>query len=1018
MTTIGSESEAWKLYRAGDLVRAEEIACKELYADPNNASVQFLLGQICRRLGRVNDAVVHYRRFLRLVPDDAEAHYQAGAIFLGMGILNEAARCLERALYLKPDRAGTHNNLGLVLLRQRKSVLALQHFDRMLLLAPEDASGHNNRGIALAALARSDEAVASYQRAVQIKPDYAEAHNNLGLAQAALEKREEAEARFREAISLQPSYAKAHNNLGAVLVKLGKSEDEALSHYREALRLMPTLAEAHNNLAQLLAKQGKLGEAVATYRQAIKLRPDYAEAHNNLGVALLQLGQVQSALASFDLAIRAKPKYAEAPANMAGAYADQGRLDEAIASFRKAVELKPRDAAHHSNLLFALHYHSAITPEAMYAEHLQWAQRHAEPLRRKPHALDLDSSCRLRIGYVSPDFRRHPVATFIEPVLAAHDRDRFEITCYANVSRPDDVTQRLQKYPERWRSLVGLSDEQATELIRDDRIDILVDLAGHTPGNRLLLFARKPAPVQVSYLGYFDTTGMSAIDYRITDSQLDPPGLTEEYHSEELVRLPEIAWCYQPPDSPEVNDLPALRSGHVTFGSLNNPAKVTPDVIALWSRLLAAVPGSRLLFKTDVDPKECRHAEELIRQGVARERLTVIGKIPPGEDYWQLYHQIDIALDPFPYTGATTTCDSLWMGVPVITLAGSTYVSRQSTSLLSHLGLPELIANTPDAYLAIAAGLAADLDKLGSLRTGLRERMVRSTLLNGKRFTSQLEDCYRRMVAARKLEGIVFEGQEHLARLEFEEARPLLERAVAAVPNAAWYRLLLSRALLEDEKEWEKAEEMLRSVLVLQPGQSEAREKLAILLQRQGRSLDHADTDYLTLEDLYRVACTLPSDIHEHCATLFALAKDCRHVTEMGTRTGVSTAAFLYAQPERLVCYDRIRMPQVDRLRHLAGRTQFIFHQADVLQTDVEETDLLFIDTWHVYEQLKEELRRHASKARRYIVLHDTTTYGAVGEAEGHRGIWPALEEFLHEGDFVLQNRYENNNGLTVIRRK
>ncbi|MFQ5545679.1 MAG: FkbM family methyltransferase, partial [Acidiferrobacterales bacterium] len=451
------------------------------------------------------------------------------------------------------------------------------------------------------------------------------------------------------------------------------------------------------------------------YQQALTLKPDFAEAHNNLGNALKE----------------------------------QGKLTEAIAAYRQALALKPDFTDAHSNLLLCLHYGADTEPAAVFIEHQRWAEQHALSLADTidPHANDPTPNRRLRIGYLSPDFRTHSVAYFVEPLLAAHDRAGFEVICYANVVRPDSLTKRLQSLVHKWRNIVPLSDAEVADLVREDGVDILVDLAGHTGKNRLLVFARKPAPVQVSYLGYPNTTALATMDYRLTDAWADPPGHMENSYTEELVRLPHGFLCYRPPqDSPEVAELPALSAGHITFASFNNASKVNANVIGLWSKILRALPDARLIMKArplgDVGTRQ--RFEELFEQnGVSTGRVELLGWASSTAEHLELYNRVDIGLDPFPYNGTTTTCEALWMGVPVIVLAGTTHAARVGVSLLSSVGLPELIADTPEAYVALAISLAGDLDRLQQLRAELRAKVARSPVTDETRFTRALEGVYR-----------------------------------------------------------------------------------------------------------------------------------------------------------------------------------------------------------------------------------------------------------------------------------
>lgn len=398
-------------------------------------------------------------------------------------------------------------------------------------------------------------------------------------------------------------------------------------------------------------------------------------------------------------------------------------------------------------------------------KHCSWARQHARGLERATahRSLSRPISGRLKVGYVSPDFMRSPVASFIEPVLAAHDRGEFELVCYSNSGQEDEVTGRLRGSCDVWRDISQIRDQEAADRIRVDGIDILVDLAGHTAGGRLLLFARKPAPVQVTWLGYPDTTGLDSMDYRLTDAIADPEGATERFHTEELVRLPGGFLCYSPaPESPEVADAPQLKSGHVTFGSFTELAKVTPDLVALWSEILRALPGARLTLEAaglSAD-SACRDLRQQFGdRGIRPERVDLRPPEFSAVGPLARYHEIDIGLDTFPFNGVTTTCEALWMGVPVVTLAGTTHVARTGASIVSRVGLPELVATTPAQYVEIAQHLAADQEKRRALRAGLRARMRASPLLDAPRFARGLEAAYREMWKKRHATGAA--GHEH-----------------------------------------------------------------------------------------------------------------------------------------------------------------------------------------------------------------------------------------------------------------
>lgn len=565
-----------------------------------------------------------------------------------------------------------------------------------------------------------EEVVACCGRALSLRPDHVGAHYNLGVALQTLRRLQAAEQSYRTALALDPGFVAARLNLGLVLLDLGRAEEAAVIY--EQLLDEPTKLDvamrvrAHINLGQVLLILQRFDEAERICRAALSLDPRSGEALNNLGRALME----------------------------------QGRLQEAVDVHRQAVDVRPDFTTAHSNLLLELNYLSDPDGAATYAEHRRWARMHAEPVYHpRPHDHARDPERRLRVGYVSADFRAHSVALFFAPLLATHDRARFEVYCYSNVGKPDGLTEMLSSFASQWRTVRHLSDAQLDAMIREDRIDILVDLAGHTGDHRLLTFARKPAPVQVTWLGYPNTTGMDMMDFRLTDAWADPPGASDALHSEALIRLPRGFLCYQPfLDSPPVSDLPARHAGHITFGCFNNSAKVNPQVINVWSDLLLELPDARLRLKSAQlrNPvlQEAYRAQ-FARCGVDPGRIEMLGFIESTTGHLALYQGIDIALDPFPYNGTTTTCEALWMGVPVVVLEGNRHAGRVGVSLLNNIGLPELIAKTHDEYLRLASELARDTDRLAALRAGLRQRLQASPLLDRAGFTREVESAFRNM---------------------------------------------------------------------------------------------------------------------------------------------------------------------------------------------------------------------------------------------------------------------------------
>ena len=519
----------------------------------------------------------------------------------------------------------------------------------------------------------------------------------------------EAIACYLDALKLVPDFIEAHHNLGVALHNQGRLTD-AISHYQRAIQLKPDYTQAHNNLGNAFSAMGRSAEAIACLQRALEIEPGYAEAYNNLGAVYLGQGKLDEATACFQRALALDPKCIQAHNNLGNAWKDQGDFAQATASYRRALDLDPNFTPAHNNLLYTIIFNPNIDPKTSFEEHRRWSQQHAEPLKSliKPHANEKSPDRRLRIGYVSPDFRSHPVGRFMLPLLQAHDHTRFEIICYAHQKSPDKVTERCQAHADVWREIYGLTDEAVADMVRRDGIDILVDLTMHMDGSRLLVFARKPAPVQVTYLAYCGTTGLDTIDYRLTDPYLDPPGQNDAFYSEKSIYLPETYWCYQPvAQTPEVNALPALRTGYITFGCLNNFWKVTQPTLEAWAKILQEVPDAHLLLHAYSGKHRQRVQTFFAQQGIAAERLHFADRMPSAE-YFRIYERIDIALDPFPYGGGTTTCDALWMGVPVITLAGQTAVGRGGLSILSNAGLPNLVAHNLGQYVRNAVQLAQD----------------------------------------------------------------------------------------------------------------------------------------------------------------------------------------------------------------------------------------------------------------------------------------------------------------------
>ena len=591
---------------------------------------------------------------------------------------------------------------------------------------------------------RLPEAEKLYRQILAIDPRHADSLHLLGVIACDVGRHDVGMGLIHQAIGISPRIASFHFDLATALQDMGRF-DQAIAYYRNAVMLEPNYLEALSNLGCLLKDMGKPNEAIAFHRRALAVEPNAPASHNNIGIALQALGQLTEATNSYRQALALRPNYPDALNNLGNALKDQGKINEAISSYRQALAFKPDMIDAYSNLVMLFHYVSDFSSADMLAE----ARRFGETVARSAAAMDFpnnrDPGRRLRIGYVSGDFRTHPVSYFLAHVLEAHNPADVEIFCYSNSAIADAMTRRLTEAADHLRTIAALSDAEAAAMIRRDQIDILVDLSGHTSNNRLPLFALKPAPVQVAWLGYFGTTGLVAMDYILADRFVVPAG--EERHFTEIVlRLPDSYLCFDPPDMDvAIDPAPGLTDGAVTFGCFNNRAKISPATVELWSRVLKRVPNSRLLLKTItlVDAGICRDLRaQFADHGIEADRLILEGPSPMAE-YLAAYNRVDIALDPFPFTGGATTAQTLWMGVPLVTLRGDRWVGRQGESILAAIGLSELVAENPDRYIEIAAALAADPVRLSGYRSRLRAQMEASPFCDGGRFARNLEAAYR-----------------------------------------------------------------------------------------------------------------------------------------------------------------------------------------------------------------------------------------------------------------------------------
>lgn len=674
--------------------------------------------------------------------------YDSGLRLHQAGRLNEAADLYRQALAIVPRHADALHMLGVVMSQVNQHEPAIALLSQAAQLRPGDPAFQCDLGNALFRARRLEESAAVSRLAVQLKPDYPVAHGNLANALKELNQWDQAITHYVQAISLAPRFADALFNLGSIYQRQGKLE-EAEALLRRAVEAAPAFHEAWCTLGSIVRERGNLVEAEGLYRRAIALRPDFAFAYNNLANTLRDLDRLPEAMAAMEAALQRLPNEAGICANYGGLLKDQGRMDEAIQLLVRAAQLDLNNPAVLSNLLYFLHFHPDYDGKALFRQHQLYEDRFGRPQKEqiRPHLNNRDPDRRLRIGYVSGDFYNHPVGRFMAPLLEHHDPRQVEVFAYSGRRVGDAFTQRLAARCHAWRNTVGLGHDQLAELIRADGVDILVDLSMHMASNRLPVFARKPAPVQVTYLAYASTTGLSAIDYRLTDPFIDPPDSPNlQWYAEKSVWLKETYWAYEPlPEATApLGPLPMASRGYVTFGNLNNFCKASVPALKAWVDLLERVENSRLILHARQGDGRTRLLNYATARGIDPARISFAGFLPAAE-YFALHQEIDIALDPFPYTGGATTCDALWMGAPVVTLAGRTAVGRSGVSLLTNVGLPELIAPDVAAYIDLAAGLARDPSRLAELRAGMRERMQASPIMKPERFAREVEQAFRTM---------------------------------------------------------------------------------------------------------------------------------------------------------------------------------------------------------------------------------------------------------------------------------
>jgi predicted O-linked N-acetylglucosamine transferase (SPINDLY family) len=763
------------LMKRGDLAAAMRCYESAVEREPEYTAARYNLGNVLLRMDRFEDALKAYRLALRFDPEFADGHVAAGYALERLGRLPEAIESYRRAVAVAPLHPGYHATLAAAYARGGRHAEAARSCRESLSLAPADPSMHALMGNVLMESGDAGEAAASYANAIALDPRFAPAHANLGNACRRLGRLEDALAHYRKALAIDAGLAGARFKLATVLAELGQT-DAAVTAYREASERDPDFADPLLQLGILLRNRGEMAEAIATFRAAVARDPGSAIARHNLAVTLSQSGQTREAITEFEAALRIDPSQAqthtalgnaltdggfperalsshlraiaidpmlaEAHNNLGNAQKELGSLDDALASYATALQADPNLAMAQANRLFVMNYAGVVDPVTILGE----ARRYHEILCRRGVERFSAWRCepepaRLRVGFVSGDFRVHPVGHFLQGLLSSFDRSRLELFAYPTFERDDEIAAACRRAFTSWYPVSALDDRAAAAIIRDHGVHVLIDLSGHTAHSRLGIFTQRAAPVQATWLGYFGTTGVAEIDYIIGDRHVTP--LAESRHfTERIWQMPDSYLCYAPPaDLPDVAPLPARRAGHITFGCFNSFSKVSDGVIAAWSRVLDALPGSRLYLKANqlADASvRASAASRFQRAGVTPDRLRMEG-FSSKRSYLEAYGEVDLALDPFPYPGGTTTVDGYLMGVPAVTRKGDRFLARNGETIACNVGLQDWIADDDRDYIARSVSWAQDIDRLGELRGTLRARALASPLCDARRFARNFE---------------------------------------------------------------------------------------------------------------------------------------------------------------------------------------------------------------------------------------------------------------------------------------
>lgn len=732
---------AYALQELGSAVGAVPQLRQAILLDPASFDAHYMLGGSLEQLGEHANAAQHLRQATALDPAFEPARAALCRALVASGDLAQARAAIQDAIAFNPRNADFHHYLGNVCLSESCAEAAIASYARALELQPNYAQVHGNLGLALHAQQQYDAAAASFERALAIDASLIDMHVKLAQTRKAQDRLEDAARSLQRALDARPDDAETLNQLGTVLHAQGQLDRSALC-YRKAIELKPDQPGAYGNLGLALYEQDKVGEAVLMYRRGLAVRP-LATTHDNLGIALQKQGAVDEAIEQYRCALALDPDNLNTRCNLGAALADDGGPRPAMAAYRDILAIKPDHLVAHSNLLFSMSYDSESTVDDYLAEARRFDAKLASASALRTRVADGAVPRPMRVGFVSGDLRNHPVGYFFQGLIKHLDPARFKLYAYSTSPTEDELTARLRSQFAAWHLIKGRSEASSAQQIADDRIDILIDLAGHSGLNALPLFALRAAPLQATWLGYFASTGVSAIDYILADSHCAPIG-SEAQFTEKVWRLPDTRLCYAPPasnEAPQVAPAPAARHGHVTFGSFQRLPKLNDAVLSLWGQVLASVPNSKLFIQSP-QMARARFVQDILRRlaevGVAPERVSV--RPPSGRaQYLSAYADVDIVLDTFPYTGGTTTCEALWMGVPTLTLAGDSMLARQGVGMMTCAGLADWVAQTPAEYVRKAAEFAADIPALLRLRAGLRDQVRASPLFDTGLFAQSFE---------------------------------------------------------------------------------------------------------------------------------------------------------------------------------------------------------------------------------------------------------------------------------------